>query len=136
MDAFTADCGHTIPALPEGHVGGTGYGYRDTSLGRVTMCYACCAAETRADMIESGAAVLYLAHDGGNGWRVTDWPGVLSFRPSSVWRTYGRTPRGARYPIQSARFTGPDGAEWSIVVRGDMQCGRARRLKRQPRRVA
>jgi hypothetical protein len=88
-------------------------------------------------MIDDGATVLYLTGSGARARAmVTDWTGKLSFVATAYSLTYGRTPRGTRYPIASARFTGPDGAAWSIVVRGDMQCGRARRLKRQPRRIA
>lgn len=95
-------------------------------------CYACCADRDSAAMTETGCASLYLVKDGGR-WRVSNWPGSLVFPAWGYTKSRGVTPRGATFPIESARFHGPDGHVWSIVVRGDMQLGRARRLKERSR---
>lgn len=110
---------------------GTGYGI---AMDGARHCYQCCANQERASMIETGRAVLYLVDNGGpvewNGraWRVTDWPGRLSF-PA---RVVNRSRRGGGFgsQITTARFTGPDGRIWSAVNRGDSQIARCRRLVR------
>lgn len=143
MEAFTADCGHEIPALPAGHCGGTGYALVRVHTGPDRrICYACAADTTRARMMRGEPVTLYLSrrgdapdYHGALAWKVTDWPGALEFQPHSHNRTDAYA-FGWRIPRHTARFTGPDGAEWTIDVRGNMQCGTARRLKRQPRMVA
>ena len=57
--AFIADCGHLIPALPDDHIGGTGYGL--DAQGK-TRCYACCAEMDRAEMLKTSRAVLYFVN--------------------------------------------------------------------------
>lgn len=118
--AFTADCGHTIPALPAGHCGGTGYG-TDPETGR-TACYACCAERERAAMIATGRAVLYL-----DELDVTDWPGLLRF-PIVERHNHARGTGGFHGAQRTdAWFHGPDGHVWHAVNRGDMQLARCRR---------
>jgi hypothetical protein len=120
--AFTADCGHQIPALPDGHCGGTGYA---TANGK-KICYQCASDNERAWMVEHGASVLYLS----NG-KITDWPGVLNFPAFNVRRSYGVGFYGRRYPIVTGRFVGPDGRLWTFRNAGDSQIARCRRLKVQ-----
>lgn len=103
---------------------GTGYGL-DANMRRV--CYACCAANDRAAMIETGkAGGLYLVKR-GNSWAVTNWPGSLSFPVWHVrksWHNFaGRDGR------RDCWFNGPDGHVWHFVSIGDMDLGRARRTK-------
>lgn len=128
--AFVADCGHTIPALPAGHVGGTVYAVQRSSLGDVRICYACAAEHERERMTEDGRAVLYVTQDRVNGGHtVTDWAGKLAFRAFNVTRSEGRTPCGKRYPIVTGRFTGPDGRLWAFRNVGDNEIACCRRLK-------
>lgn len=80
-------------------------------------------------MLETGRAILYLSKDEAGAWHVTNWPGSLSF-PARV----HSSPRGGGFgsPRLDAWFTGPDGATWHAVNRGDNQIARCRRLKKQP----
>lgn len=123
--AFTADCGHTIPALPAGHVGGTGYAVERGDDGTERrVCYECAAAFEALRMRETGRAVLYLASNA----TVTDWPGVLRFLAFNITRSYGYG-FGRRYQITTGRFHGPDGKLWTFRNAGDSQIARCRRLK-------
>lgn len=128
---FTADCGHIIPALPDGHVGGTGYGIQGTS--GLKMCYACCAAAESERMTLTGNGVLYLCYDivkGGHqrGYKLTDWAGKLSFAVTNVKHSDGYG-FGRRYDIVTGRFAGPDGKPWYFRNAGDSQIARCKRLK-------
>jgi len=123
---FVADCGHLIPALPENHVGGTGYG-RDAH--GATFCYGCGAVNELNAMVRSGKATLYLTRKDHGPWNVTDWPGILSFPVREM--------RSARYgggfgsQRTDAWFNGPDGFVWHAVNRGDMDLARCQRTKRK-----
>lgn len=72
------DCGQTKPVHTEG---GTGYGYLEEGDKAKPVCYACCGKREEASMKETGKAVLYFTPDkGGNGCKVTNWPGTLELR--------------------------------------------------------
>jgi len=126
------DCGVTLPTMPTGHTGGTGYGLTNDGW---RVCYFCCGQRDKAKMIAEGRAVLYLTREckttGGNCWRVTNWPGSLAF-PA--------TARKGRHNIAGTRhdawFTGPDGFIWHGVNIGDHELLRAKRTREQPRRHA
>ena len=119
------DCGHV--ASPHADFT-TGYG---VTPGGKKHCYACCAVQDQADMIETGAATLYLAKGVADRWEVTNWPGSLRF-PARYVKT-SRYGGGFDSQRRDAWFTGPDGKEWHAINRGDMQIARCRRLKVQPR---
>lgn len=123
---FIADCGHLIPALPENHCGGSGYG---TDAHGATFCYDCAAVRERDAMVSSGAAVLYLTRNGHGPWNVTDWPGKLSF-PVREMRT-ARYGGGFGAQRTDAWFIGPDGFLWHAINRGDMDVARCRRTKQK-----
>lgn len=141
-------CSVALPDKPD--IGGTGYGCgdsepvtdgamleqcgaRDLKPGEYierspAICYACCAADDRAYMIEHGRITAYLIHrEGGErpGWYVTNWPGTLEFPCTRV--STGRHKSGR--VRRDAWFTGPDGAQWHAVNAGDDQIARCRRLK-------
>lgn len=102
---------------------GTGYA-RDNSDNLI--CYQCAGKRDEAEMVASGKAVLYLSHHGGDGWRVTNWPGTLSIRPQSV--------QSGRHNFARTRkdvwFIGPDQARWHGVQLGEFsQICRCKRLK-------
>lgn len=118
--AFIADCGHAIPALPVGHVGGTGYGV--DAVGH-TRCYACCAEADRAEMLRNSGAVLYFV-----GSEVTNWPGSLRFDAFNITRSKG-SGFGYAYDIVTGRFRGPGGSLWAFRNAGDNQVARCKRLK-------
>lgn len=128
MKSFTADCGHIIPALPDGHTGGTGYG--KTRDGK-TRCYDCCALETQESMRADGRAVLYVGSryaNGHTGIAITDWPGKLRFDAFNITKSEGYG-FGTRYQITSGRFRGPDGKLWAFRNAGDNDIARCKRLK-------
>ena len=114
------ECGHHPLLTAEDYLT-TGYGIDKDGK---RFCYACCADRDRAEMVRTGKAMLYLS-----GNTVSNWPGSLKFVASYVKKSKGWG-FGREYPIETGYFTGPDGKPWSIHVRGDMQCGRARRLKK------
>lgn len=126
--AFTADCGHLIPALPDGHCGGTGYGqYPD---GR-RFCYACCALELQESMRNTGRAILYAVDSqasAGRALTIQDWAGKLNFPAYNITRSHGYG-FGTRYEIVTGRFIGPDGKLWCFRNAGDNQIARCKRLK-------
>ena len=120
----TLDCGHAAPVFEAGHVGGTGYATLRVHNGAERhICYACSAECDKYRMNRGETVTLYLS----NG-EVTNWPGSLRFKAFNVTRStmYGF---GGSYPRETARFRGPDGCLWTIDVRGNMECGRAYRLK-------
>lgn len=135
------ECGHE----PSPHSSiTTGYGV-DASGAR--HCYACCAERDKADMTRTGRATLYLSSEPYRGlgcvdwanladvqgpaddrraWKITNWPGSLTFRPHYVKRGRHNIAR-TRY---DAWFTGPDGKPWHGVQYGDMtQVIHCRRIK-------
>jgi hypothetical protein len=119
----TLDCGHA----PSPHSSFT-TGYGESRDGR-RICYECCAALDRQDMLETGRATLYLCRTQavvgsgsippgfirGGTWKATNWPGSLSFPISHL--TEGRhNIAGKRF---DAWFTGPDGNVWHGVQYGE-----------------
>lgn len=125
-DARILDCGHTpSPHSPMT----TGYG-TDPDTGK-RSCYACCAAKERESMIATGRAVLYLCapYGGPTGkpYRVTDWPGELSFPVTSLQRS--RHGGGFGSQRTDAWFHGPDGYVWHAINRGDNDIARCRRTR-------
>lgn len=124
------DCGHiNIHAMPlrafPGYCGGTGYGIDSATNTR--KCYACCAQSERASMISTGRATLYLTHEGVGDWRVTDWPGELSFFAYDTRRS--RNGGGFGSQRTDAWFVGPDGFIWHAVNRGDNDIARCKRTR-------
>ena len=117
LEAFTADCGHEIPALSPGHSCGTGYGC--DAEGR-TFCYECCAAQDRRQMAETGRAVLYLS-----GRELTNWPGSLRIPVDEI--------RHGRHNIAGSRtdcWFRFGGRRWHGVQYGEFtQLAHCRRLK-------
>lgn len=89
---------------------GTGYGRRDS----LVVCYACCAALDRQEMIDKGRTTLYLTTKPNGDAEISNWPGTLKFT--------GRYSVG-RHNIArkqyNVRFYGPDGAVWSGIQYGD-----------------
>ena len=122
-EQFICDCGH--PESPHSEIT-RGYGY--DAAGK-TFCYACCAADERSRMIMNGVADLYLTNGAdGKGWRVSDWPGELSFpayRVSAGWAGAF----GGRIRRIDASFDGPDGFVWHARCQGDMEIARCKRTK-------
>lgn len=114
------DCGH--PESPHSDFT-TGYG---TTADGKRHCYACCAAQDRADMLANGRATLYLSKDKSGAWHVSNWPGTLTFLARAK-----TAHRGGGFGCQrtDAWFRGPDGAMWHAINRGDNQIARCRRLK-------
>lgn len=113
----TLECGHEESPHSEFT---RGYGTDDKGA---RHCYACCAKNDAARMIETGRGYLYLTRDKDGREVVTNWSASLSFAARYVSRSRGYGFRRS-YPIVTARFTGPDGKEWGIKVQGDMECGR------------
>ena len=129
-DARILDCGHA-PSPHEAF--STGYG---TDSAGKTLCYACCAARDRADMIATGRTALYLQETDGSRvepftsrdrMRVTNWPGSLSF-PVTHFRK-SRNGGGFGSQRTDAWFAGPDGYIWHAVNRGDNDIARCKRTK-------
>lgn len=124
-DTFTCHTCRRVLPRPKGP-GGMGYGVEDQ--GR-KHCYQCCALAEFDSMVQMGVGVLYLVDDStipGKTW-ATDWAGRLRF----VVRYVKRSPHGGGFGCQRSDFwfTGPDGAEWHGINRGDMQIARVRRTK-------
>jgi hypothetical protein len=118
--AFIADCGHSILALPEDYVGGTGYGL--DAHGK-TRCYESCAEVDRAQMLQTSRAVLYFVI-----LQIINWPGSLRFDAFNITRSQGRG-FGYPYDIVTGRLRGPDGSLWAFRNAGDSQIARCRRLR-------
>jgi hypothetical protein len=98
-------------------------------------CYACCAARDRADMRESGRAVLYLTcpergtvnmlPQHGTRHELTNWPGSLRI-PVHYIRKGRHNFAGRRYDFRF-RF---EGQEWHGTQYGDnTQIAHCKRLK-------
>lgn len=124
MTQTILDCGHA----PSPHSDFT-TGYGQDAQGR-THCYACCAENDKASMIETGRATLYLTREqpdaaAAPAWYVTNWPGSL--RMHAFVRKGRHNMAGKRYDVW---FTGPDGKDWHGVTYGDnTQICHCRRLK-------
>lgn len=111
------NCGQTKPI---NYAGGTGFARYLRAMDDFKLCYQCCAIGDALTMAGSDSIVLYL-HDG----KVSNWPGTLSFVPSSI--TKGRH-NMARFQY-SVRFTA-FGNEWTGRQVGDQtEILRCRRVK-------
>lgn len=102
--------------------GGTGYAVNKEND---FVCYACCGANDKAEMIRDGVIVLYLDEAKR---QVSNWPGTLVFPCGEL----SRSPRGGGFggPRIDAWFTGPDGKRWHAIQRGHHnQIARCRRVK-------
>lgn len=89
------------------------------------VCYACCAEDDKARMIETGRAMLYLTTTAPA--HVSNWPGSLSFPVPYISRGRHNMAR-VRYDVT---FTGPDGRQWRGTQYGDnTQICHCRRLSK------
>ena len=126
------ECGSTF-VKPEGN-GAAGYAV--TPEGK-HICYTCAAEHDKAALAEGRDPGLYLVEkprDERNGYitepaEVINWPGSLRFPAVIIGRSVGYTPTGGRVPRVDAHFTDHTGRRWLLTVRGDMELGRAKRLK-------
>lgn len=137
MEPEMLDCGHK----PSPHsTSTTGYGVDSDGKWH---CYECCAARDRQSMIETGRTTLYLVQTQvvvgagsnppgtirGGTWKVTNWPGSLSFPVSGL--TQGRH-NISRTRID-AWFVGPDGHYWHGAQYGEntqvIHCRRTKECK-------
>ena len=83
---------------------------------------------------EVGKATFYLSWDQGQGgtqsnYRVSNWVG--SWKSPHCFVRRGYSYGFGRFETFWVWFTGPDGKQWYGVLKGDMQCFNARRLKKQ-----
>ena len=83
---------------------------------------------------EVGKATFYLSWDQGQGgtqsnYRVSNWVG--SWKSPHCYVRRGYSYGFGRFETFWIWFTGPDGKQWYGVLKGDMQCFNARRLKQQ-----
>jgi len=124
--SFIADCGHEIPALADGHFGGTGYGV--DAEGKKS-CYACCAAIERQFMLDGGETTLYLSKKDNGMWFVGDWSNMLTFGVREI--RSSRMGGGFGCQRTDAWFIGPDMFIWHAINRGDMQIARCKRTTRK-----
>jgi hypothetical protein len=124
----TLDCGH---APSEHSDSTTGYG---TDASGKRHCWDCIARMDIEAMRRDGNSKhlpLYLSKHSDGVWRITNWPGSLSFTPwyLSHAKVNGF---GRMQPRVSARFNGPDGFVWSGFQQGDWnQIFHARRTKQR-----
>lgn len=142
MSTELLDCGH--PESPHSDCT-RGYAVLRVHTGKERrICYDC-AAECDIDVMRRrGRITLYLVKNKnydpklcGNvdfnsrylrsEYLVTNWPGSLKYPARDV-RKSRMAAFGGYVDRVTARFPGPDGTSWWIDVRGDMQCGTARRL--------
>lgn len=145
-------CKGALPVNPPGHTGGTGYACKDAQpidyrpqhaeelkpgfryVRAEAICYACCAVNDRAAMIETGRALLYatgrMFGENAGRYEITNWCGTLRI----VATTHKVSPRAGGFGADrmDVWFTGPDGKAWHGVQRGDNQLLRCRRLKERP----
>ena len=108
--------------------GGTGYGVNGRGE---KVCYACCGINDRANMIETGKAVLYLTtkpeHSTYGSATVSNWPDSLQF--SGRYSVGKHNIARRRYDVS---FVGPDGFWWRGTQYGDnTQICHCRRTKRK-----
>jgi hypothetical protein len=118
------DCGH--PESPHSEITRGFATLRVHTGAERRICYACAAECDKYEMTRHGVITLYLIGNTKSGHKVTNWPGSLSFPARDV-RHSELNAFGGRIDRVTARFTGPDGAPWWIDVRGNMECGTARR---------
>ena len=83
---------------------------------------------------EVGKATFYLSWDQGQGgtqsnYRVSNWVG--SWKSPHCYVRRGYSYGFGRFETFWIWFTGPDGKQWYGVLKGDMQCFNARRIKKQ-----
>lgn len=78
-----------------------------------TAWHATHTERDKKDMIETGRATMYLVHHAG--WKITNWPGSLEFRPFSVWKGKHNIARTRT----DAEFVGPDGKRWRATQYGE-----------------
>src|SRR5581483_1145812 len=120
--------------------GGTGYAIDGAGN---KFCYACCALQDKAHMIEHGAITLYLSMPSSRlvcNWprmvaagTVENWPGTLKFTTGPI-RVGRHNIAGVRYDCW---FRGPDGEEWHGVTYGDnTQICHCRRVRKSTARRA
>lgn len=106
----------------------TGYGIDSENR---KCCHQCCADMDRKTMLETGKIGMYLTHtkrdNSRNGWEVSNWPGSIRFAAFGYSKSH-LAAFGGYIERETAHFIGPDGYEWWIDVRGDMECGMARRM--------
>ena len=84
--------------------------------------------------IEAGKATFYLSWDQGQGgaranYRVSNWVG--SWKSPHCYVRRGYSYGFGRFATFWIWFTGPDGKQWYGVLKGDMSCFNAGRLKKQ-----
>ena len=84
--------------------------------------------------IKVGKATFYLSWDQGQGgtqsnYRVSNWVG--SWKSPHCYVRRGYSYGFGRFETFWIWFTGPDGKQWYGVLKGDMRCFNARRLKKQ-----
>lgn len=131
---FCADCHQDKPISGNG---GTGYAELTEGGQLKRICYSCIAPRDKADMIQTGKAVLYFTNSDPtikNGKfrfgtfgeaRLTNWPGTLSFQ--ARFKLGRHNIARSRYDVW---FTGPDGNPWHGVQYGEFsQLTRCRRIK-------
>jgi hypothetical protein len=112
MEVFDcAKCGIVKPVQVSG---GTGYAIQGDGS---KVCYDCCAELDKQTLILEGNSdklPLYLSKD-SEGWKVSNWPGTLTFRPGKV--------QEGKHNIAGSRtdvwFQGPDGKRWWGVQYGE-----------------
>jgi hypothetical protein len=95
------------------------------------VCYACCAADDKASMIETGKFTGYLTQRADGQWYVSDWPGGLEFRVMQNRVNKSRYGGGFGAQRTDAYFIGPDKFIWHAVNRGDNQIARCKRTREQ-----
>lgn len=117
------DCGHE----PTPSTSSLGYG--KDAQGK-TYCYECCAERDRADMRETGKAMLYLTMRGDTTLHeLINWPGSLRI---PVWyiRKGRHNMAGVRYDFQFMF----EGQKWHGTQYGDnTQIAHCKRMKGQGR---
>lgn len=143
QDALTiVDYGH----LPFCHVckrvclsDGLGTGYAVNAERTLLTCYECAARADLDYMQTHDKTGMYLVKEKGmaigspgSRWFVTNWPGSLKIPCFSHVESKGNG-FGGRYPVHDAWFwlDMPNGTRtlWWMRVKGNMQCGVARRIK-------
>lgn len=139
MPEICSHCNQEIvpPELVNGF-GGTGFA--EDAQGNI-ICYACCAIRDKADMLESGKAVLYLTqkfeqfrmpsrtsrrgYAAVGEFEIINWPGTLKFRTDAM-HVGAHNLAGRRYDV----WFDVDGESWHGVQYGDdTQILHCRRLK-------
>ena len=111
-NAFTCSiCKRHLPGNPPGHFTP---GYARSGPKGPKVCYDCAAMADAQWMCDKGRIALYL-DESKPRWRVTNWPGSLSFPAMET--------RSGHHNIGRSRsdvwFRGPDGFMWWGVSYGD-----------------